>query len=189
MKQLFYHKNISYLLLIIFFCSFCYWIFVATKNKNQPTKAIIINQEKPTKIIFGIATVVDGDTIIINKNRIRLVGIDAPETKQKCLDKNYYEYLCGELSTNFLTQLINNKEVQCQYSQKDIYQRYLGICTFQNININHEMIKNGMAVIYNLKDTSDELKNLESEAQNKKIGIWQGAFQEPKQYRKTHRRK
>lgn len=187
MKQLFWQKNISYFLLILFFCSFCFWIITATQNKNKPAKAIIINQDQPTQIIFGIAEVIDGDTIIINKNRIRLIGIDAPETKQKCLDKNYYEYLCGELSTNFLTKLINNKEVQCEYIQKDIYNRYLGNCTFQNININHEMIKNGMAIIYNLKNTSVELKELESEAQKRQIGIWQGAFEEPKKYRKKYR--
>ena len=188
MKIIFSHKNISYFFLILFFCGFFYWLKIAITIQKQPNESIVINQNPSTQTIFGIAKVVDGDTIKINNNRIRLSGIDAPESKQKCLDKNYYEYFCGQISTIFLQKLIDGKEVRCQYSEQDIYQRYLGICVFEKININDEMIKSGMAIIYNPKEASDELKNLENEAQNKKIGIWQGAFQEPKQYRKTHRR-
>ena len=73
--------------------------------------------------------------------------------------------------------------------EKDIYNRFLGSCNLGNLDINKEMIKNGMAVIYNLKDTDAESINLESRAKNKKIGIWQGAFLEPKQYRKQNRNK
>ena len=37
-----------------------------------------------SQAIFGIANVIDGDTIKINAKKIRLEGIDAPEAKQKC---------------------------------------------------------------------------------------------------------
>ncbi len=137
----------------------------------------------------GTARIIDGDTIEINKNRIRLIWIDAPETKQKCLDKNYFEYLCGEASTAFLKKLISNKTVECSYGEKDIYNRFLGNCKLGEMNINYEMVKNGMAIIYNLKDADEELKNLEAEAKNKKLGVWQGAFQDPKDYRKKNRHK
>ena len=39
---------------------------------------------KELKIITGIAKVIDGDTILINKKKVRLFGIDAPEWDQKC---------------------------------------------------------------------------------------------------------
>ncbi len=186
MQKFRHQKKSAFLLLVSFLFSFIYWIFDATKNPNQtPTPQTIENSQSTS--ISGAARVVDGDTIEINKNRIRLVLIDAPETKQKCLDKNYFEYLCGEVSTAFLKKLIANKNVDCSYEEKDIYNRYLGKCKLGEMNINYEMVKNGMAIIYNLKDADEELKRLEADAQNKKLGIWQGAFQEPKDYRKKNR--
>ena len=57
------------------------------------------------KTIFGKAKVIDGDTIHINKNKIRLHAIDAPETNQTC-DKNSEIWKCGLESTKFLKKLI-----------------------------------------------------------------------------------
>ncbi len=47
-----------------------------------------------TQLVEGRARVIDGDTIKIGKSRIRLHGIDAPESKQRCKDKklNYKKY-------------------------------------------------------------------------------------------------
>ncbi len=187
-KRYCYSRKISSTALIIFLASLIYWLFTVGKQVNLPQKPITYNNLN-SKIISGIAFVIDGDTIKINQERIRLIGIDAPETKQKCLDKNYFEYPCGEVSSQFLKKLVNNKNVSCSYLEKDIYNRFLGSCNLGNLDINKEMIKNGMAVIYNLKDTDAESINLESRAKNKKIGIWQGAFLEPKQYRKQNRNK
>ncbi|MFT5702977.1 MAG: endonuclease YncB(thermonuclease family) [Rickettsiales bacterium] len=192
MKNPNYQKIISKLLLIIFILSFFFWIFITTQSTK---KSQIIKPNNPartssqTQIIFGNATIIDGDTIIINRKRIRLIGIDTPETKQKCLDKDNYEYLCGEMATIFLKKLIKNQKVECFSEKKDIYKRYLGICKFDNININHEMVRSGMAVVYNLKEASVELKNLEKTARSDKLGIWQGSFEEPKRYRKRQRRR
>lgn len=178
-------KNISYLLITLFFILFFWWIFIAV-NSKQSSPPQPATSSSPLTAISGLSRVIDGDTIEINKNRIRLIGIDAPESKQKCLDKNYNQYLCGEASTAFLKKIIANQNVSCFYDSKDVYNRYLGNCRVGEVNINYAMVKNGMAIIYNLKEASPELKVLENEAKSKKLGIWQGAFEEPKQYRKTH---
>ncbi|MCE3255010.1 MAG: nuclease family protein [Rickettsiaceae bacterium] len=189
MRKLNHKKAFPLFLLITFLSAFIYWILTALENGGQIPQTITETENKPITTISGIAQVVDGDTIKINKERIRFVGIDAPESKQKCLDKNYYEYLCGEISTEFLKKLVNGKKVECQYQERDIYNRYLGVCKIGTVNINYEMVKNGMSIIYNLKEADGELKRLEAEAKRKKLGVWQGSFQEPKDYRKKNRHK
>ena len=54
--------------------------------------------------------------------------------------------------------------------------------------INEELVKNGMAVIYNFTESDKKMDELEVAAKKQKIGIWQGAFQLPKEYRKAHPR-
>ena len=65
-----------------------------------------------SKTILGKAKIIDGDTIHIKSNKIRLHGIDAPETKQTCKIDNQ-DWYCGKRSTKELINLINNQKVEC----------------------------------------------------------------------------
>lgn len=134
----------------------------------------------------GKAYVLDGDSIKVGNKEVRLFGIDAPEYKQKCLDKNNIKYGCGIISREFLIKLVGGKNVECIYAEKDKYNRFLGKCFIDKISINQEIIKNGMAVIYNFTESDDLMDNLEKQAKQNKLGIWQGSFQLPKEYRKNN---
>ena len=140
--------------------------------------------------ITGFAKVIDGDTIKINSKKIRLYGIDAPEKKQKC-KKTYLtisfmsftkDYMCGELSTQKLIKKINKQKLNCNILDVDRYKRLIGECFKRNINLNSWMVSNGYAVAYrkySKKYVSDEIN-----AKNKKLGIWQGKFEMPWDYRR-----
>ena len=142
--------------------------------------------------ITGFAKVVDGDTIKINSKKIRLYGIDAPEKKQKC-KKTYLtisfmsftkDYMCGELSTQKLIKKINKQKLNCNILDVDRYKRLIGECFKRNINLNSWMVSNGYAVAYrkySKKYVSDEIN-----AKNKKLGIWQGKFEMPWDYRRKN---
>ena len=58
------------------------------------------------KLIFGKAKVIDGDTIKINGEKIRLHGIDSPEIKQVCQNKDNNPYPCGVVAKDFLDNYI-----------------------------------------------------------------------------------
>lgn len=146
-------------------------------------------EDKLQNEFSGFAKITDGDTIKIAEKKIRLLYIDAPESKQTCFDANYNEYLCGIKSKEFLTNLIANDEVKCFYDKLDRYGRYLSECFVHNVSINNEMVKNGMAVTYFFGHVNTTIEKSQEEAKTKKLGIWQGAFELPKDYRKTHRRK
>lgn len=190
-------------LFFIFIFSFCLIIDYILENNylikgSSDTSIVSVNNKYKVKnkedlkdnVIQGIATAVDGDTIRIKniKERIRLILIDAPEKNQKCFDKNSKKYDCGIVSTDFLSFLINGKEVECKYQKKDIYNRYLAVCYIDEIEINEEMLKNGMAIIYDYANTNNYYKEIEYNAQINKVGIWQGEFELPKNFRKRNRK-
>ena len=140
----------------------------------------------------GIPRVVDGDSLEINGNKIRLLGIDAPEKKQNC-KKSYLKisflnlqkkYSCGLLASKKLKKLINNKTVKCVSESKDRYNRYLSVCYLKNKDINSWLVKNGYAISY--KKYSKKYILEEQYAKKNKLGIWQGTFQNPEEWRKRN---
>ena len=136
------------------------------------------------KTIFGKAKVIDGDTIHIKKNKIRLHAIDAPETNQTC-NKKSKVWNCGLESTKFLKELIGNNKIECITQGKDRYNRFIGICYKDNLDLNSEMVLNGWAIAYRYysKDYVEE----EEEAKRDKKGIWIGDFEDPYLFRKKNK--
>ena len=93
------------------------------------------------------------------------------------------DYLCGEVSTNILKKIIDEKKVMCKYISKDRYKRYVAECFKGEKNINAFMVRNGYAVAYrkySLKYTSHE--NI---AKKEKLGLWAGSFDMPWDWRKN----
>ena len=124
--------------------------------------------------------------------RSGLYGIDAPEKKQKC-KKTYLtisfmsftkDYMCGEVSTQKLIKKINKQKLNCNILDVDRYKRLIGECFKRNINLNSWMVSNGYAVAYrkySKKYVSDEIN-----AKKNKLGIWQGKFEMPWDYRRKN---
>lgn len=174
-----------------FFGIFCVTLFAiaASKNANSQNGFLRVKSHLVfNKEFTGKAKVIDGDSISVDDREVRLFGIDAPEYNQTCFDAKGGDYSCGKASQEFLYDLINGKKVTCHYAEKDKYNRFLGKCEIEKISINQEIVKNGMAVIYNFTESDDTMDALEAKAKAGKLGIWQGAFQLPKDYRKSHPR-
>ena len=161
----------------------CLIIFLFTYNDVK---------SEQVKEISGYAKIIDGDTIKINSKKIRLYGIDAPEKKQTCKKSyliigNFFftkNYLCGEVSTNELTKKINNHIIKCKIKDVDRYSRFIGECYKRNENLNSWLVSNGYAVAYrkySKKYISDEIN-----AKNDKLGVWQGKFEMPWNFRRKN---
>ena len=145
---------------------------------------LILFNQAYSETIFGKPKIIDGDTIHIGKNKIRLHAIDAPETKQKCT-KNTIEWNCGLQSTKFLKNLIGNEKIECITNGKDKYNRFIAVCYKNNQDINSEMVINGWAIAYRYYSL-DYVKE-EIIAKSKKVGVWIGEFEEPYLYRKKNK--
>lgn len=179
-------KNIT---TAIFVAVFCAVIFVTTQSANSQSENFRVKSHLVfDKKFSGKTFVIDGDSLKVAGNEVRLFGIDAPEYSQNCFDAKNNEYACGRASVAFTRKLASEKIVECVYAEKDKYDRYLGKCSVDGVSINEELVKNGMAVIYNFTESDEKMDALEISAKEQKIGIWQGAFQLPKEYRKAHPR-
>ena len=134
--------------------------------------------------IAGSPIITDGDTIKIINKRIRLHGIDAPESKQLC-KKNSKEYRCGITATEALVKKINKNQVRCIVQDRlDRYKRYIGVCFVGEVNLNKWMVRNGYAVAY--KRYSKDYIEDENYAKKNKLGLWAGNFIYPEKWRKLN---
>ena len=147
------------------------------------------------EIIQGKVKVIDGDTVKIKNNKIRLSGIDAPELNQLCskvfLSLSFIsfnkKYSCGKISTEKLTILLKNEIILCKVENIDRYKRKLATCYKNKLNINSWLVRNGYALAYIKYSKKYVLQ--EKEAKRDQLGIWQGTFENPWDWRKNVKKK
>lgn len=137
-----------------------------------------------------VVRVADGDTITVldssnTQHRIRLEGIDAPESHQAF----------GTQSKKSLSEMVSGKDVTIFYQKTDQYGRLVGKIVFDGKDINLEQVKAGMAWHYKeyQREQAPEDRELyamaEDEARNARRGLWQDADPvEPSAFRKEEKR-
>src|SRR5437764_15487400 len=79
--------------------------------------------------LVGQASVIDGDTLEIHGTRIRLWGIDAPESTQLCRGDDSLQYRCGAQAANDLDTFIARRPVDCLPMNLDQYGRTVATCS------------------------------------------------------------
>lgn len=122
----------------------------------------------------------DGDTLTLSEVfDVRLIGIDTPEQKQTC-KMNGKEWACGAEAKRYLESLVAGKEIRCTNKKKEKYGRFLSVCEVGGININEEMIRKGLAVVY----YSDMFEKAEKEARLNEVGLWGSEFINPEEWRR-----
>ncbi|MYG26981.1 MAG: thermonuclease family protein [Boseongicola sp. SB0677_bin_26] len=134
-------------------------------------------------VVSGPARVIDGDTIAIRGQRIRMHGIDAPESAQTCLDASGQAYRCGQVASNALASMAGRGSVACRARDVDRYGRLIAVCFRDGIDLNAWMVRDGYAMAYR-RYSSDYVRH-ESAARARRAGIWQGRFVAPWDWRRT----
>lgn len=131
--------------------------------------------------VKGVPQIVDADTVYIGSNKIRLAGIDAPETDQICLGARGQNISCGVEAKKRLEEHSGGGAWQCQLSGKDRYGRNLGTCTVDGEDVSRWLVRSGWALAfrrYSLAYVADE-----DWARKHKSGLWSGAFVAPWDWR------
>ena len=141
----------------------------------------IATRQGPT--FTGRAKVIDGDTLEINGERVRLFGIDAPESRQECQDAARLPYPCGHEATRALAATIGRRPVTCTAVDYDRYDREVAICQVDGRDLGDAMVRAGQAVDYT-QHSRGRYAAAEREAQQARRGLWAGAFEFPWEWRR-----
>ena len=136
-------------------------------------------------VVSGPARAIDGDTVEILGLRIRMHGIDAPESAQTCLDASGRSYGCGQVATNALASMTGRSKVECRVLDMDRYGRLIAVCHRDGIDLNAWMVRDGHAMAY--RRYSTDYISHEDAARSDRIGIWQGRFVAPWDWRRGAR--
>lgn len=147
--------------------------------------ALLTTSTLAAESIVGRASVTDGDTVVIRNTRIRLYGIDAPESAQVCEDANSQEYRCGQTAALALSDHIGEASVSCEPRTTDRYGRTVAVCRKGTEDLNAWMVTQGYAIAF--RRNSTEYVRQENEARIRKRGIWAGTFEDPADWRRRRR--
>jgi endonuclease YncB( thermonuclease family) len=97
--------------------------------------------------LAGRASVIDGDTIEIHGKRIRLFGVDAPESRQTC-EAAGQTYRCGQQAALALADYIGQQTVAFEPRDTDRYGRIVAVCRAAAEDLNGWMVAQGWALAY-----------------------------------------
>ena len=126
--------------------------------------------------------IVDGDTIVLNGEKIRFSGIDTPELKQTCMNGDE-KVFCGKTAKMFLIKKIGNETPECIREGKDVYKRTLAECFINGESLSAFLVRSGYAFAY-LKYSDKFIKD-EEFAKKNKLGMWSMKFEYPWDFRKS----
>ena len=128
----------------------------------------------------GIARPIDGDSLMVGQQEIRLFGIDAPELSQSCT-RGGKPWACGAAAADQLSKLVAGKQVSCVSLGQDKHGRFLSRCSVGTTEVNRTMVATGYALAY--RRYSMDYVSAEESAKVAKRGIWSGTFELPSEVR------
>lgn len=144
--------------------------------------------------IVGQASVIDGDSIEIHGQRIRLWGIDAPESGQTC-ERGGEIYRCGQQAALWLARDIGDQVVTCiPHGPRDRYRRSVAKCSvnvvsqseWEAVDVPLDLAGGLVAVGWALdyaRYSGGEYAEIEAMARESRNGMHAGTFTAPWEWR------
>lgn len=131
--------------------------------------------------VTGQAVAVDSDVIEVAGRRVMLFGLESVERNQTC-QVNGVLWECWPAAVRQLEILLSDGPVTCDaVGEPDVYGRLLGRCRLNGESLNEAFVRSGFAVAR--ADETDEYVAAEKSAEAERIGLWQGEFMRPTDFR------
>jgi endonuclease YncB( thermonuclease family) len=134
--------------------------------------------------LAGPPRIVDGDTLEVAGQRVRLFGIDAPELDQLC-QRAGRDYHCGQVARAALWDLIGGADVSCQPEGATLPQDGVigATCRAGGASLNEGMVHSGWALVD--PQAGDRYLPLQADAEQAHRGLWRGEFEPPWEWRQA----
>ena len=126
--------------------------------------------------LAGPPKVIDGETLEVAGQRLRLYGVDAPDLRQTCEIRGR-TYNCGRVSRTALMDLVAGVDVRCRTRGRKVGDAMLASCQAAGYDLAAGMVHTGWAMAYPREGTT--YARIEKQAAKAKRGLWQGAFVPP----------
>jgi endonuclease YncB( thermonuclease family) len=153
---------------------------------------ILATSAASAQSIVGRASVIDGDTLDIRGERVRILDIDAPESGQFCFKKtetlDVGAWRCGQQAALALSDWIGQQTVTCEITKKEaneLYKHWLARCAVAGQDVAEWLAANGWAVP-DRDCKCDTTRDAARRARAAQLGIWTSAFTLPWVWRKLH---
>ena len=138
--------------------------------------------DRPPPPVSGFARASDGDSFRLGDDRIRLLGLDAPELAQDCTADSGQAWPCGRAARARMAELLAAGPADCRPEEIDQYGRLLATCSIDGRDLGATLVAEGLAV------SSGRYWTEEEAARNARLGIWSGDFAAPRAWRDDHPR-
>jgi len=153
-----------------------------TRKKNGGKRAEQSSPGFSQRLEGRVVKVADGDTLTVlvgkKRERIRLSGIDAPESTQAY----------GVEAREAMIKMVHSKDVVVCYDNRDNYQRIVGRVFVNGMDVGLEMLKQGFAWHYSHFDQTPEYIAAEKAAREARLGLWADPNPiNPYEYRKMNK--
>lgn len=136
--------------------------------------------DRPPPPVSGAAQASDGDSFRLGQDRVRLLGLDAPELSQDCTRADGQAWSCGRAARDRMAQLLAAGPADCRPEDVDRYDRLLATCLVGGRDIGAVMVAEGLAV------AAGRYWVEEAAARRDRRGIWAGDFDAPRTWRDDH---
>jgi endonuclease YncB( thermonuclease family) len=126
--------------------------------------------------------VLDGDTLEVEGQRLRLFGIDAFELEQTCLDAGGQPWHCGAAAKAALAELVQDQALACTVVEDTPAADYVAQCKVRHgVDLGGYMVRAGLALA-DRKVAKDYVAH-EAAAKAAAAGVWGGTFNTPWEWR------
>lgn len=132
--------------------------------------------------LAGIVSVIDADTLEMHGQRVRLHGVDAPESRQTC-QLSGKPWRCGTAAANALDEFIAGRTVFCEQTDTDRYKRIVARCSVGGVEINAWLVEQGWALDYE-RYSGGEYRQAQDAAEAAGRGVWASEFVPPWEWRR-----